>query len=281
MRYRLRTLLIVVSLVGILLGLRVNAARKQARAVASLERLQVHVVYDFEADGKGDRKGGGESWMPRWVLARTGLDLFHDVVAVESAKLGRPMDLKIAASRTEEARAIAKELSAFRTLKVVWLRDLKLGDDLLQSLEKQHRLRKLLLLPAPEVTDAGIRHLRHLQSLREVAISYSKMTDAALETFGQMQNLEGLHLQGHSFTDAGIAALSDLVQLRELSVGLGSPAITDDGLLVLSRLKSLESIDLQDSQVTDSGIAKLQESLPKLREVFRPRRIYSQSPITN
>src|SRR5215510_4569384 len=90
MRFRLRTLMILMAVFSIWLGLRVNAARRQSKAVREISEQPFSlVVYDFNYQTHPDfaygtpRRGDLASWVPEFVLDRTGLDLFHDVKRVE------------------------------------------------------------------------------------------------------------------------------------------------------------------------------------------------------
>src|SRR3954468_2336054 len=89
LRFSLRTLLILITAISIWLGLRVNAARRQARAVAEIKSRPVASVrYDFETKAKAGEKP--TSWMPQWILARTGPDLFHNVVEAHFDEVNIP-----------------------------------------------------------------------------------------------------------------------------------------------------------------------------------------------
>src|SRR3954466_8964893 len=195
-RYRLRTLLIVVTLFGIWLGFIVNSAQRQGRAVKTLNSLGICALYDFQVDADGNRIAVQTSPIPKWILDCTGPDLFHNVVVVQNVDLGEPIDSARVAHSALVAGTVIKQLSAFKRLKVLWLRNLHLNDELFKAVAQQHGLQKLALVPAPEVTDAGIRRLRDLSQLHSVAIGYSRITNDSLRSFGKISCLEELHLEG-------------------------------------------------------------------------------------
>jgi hypothetical protein len=62
--------------------------------------------------------------------------------------------------------------------------------------------------------------------------------------------------------DVGLASLSHLKNLRELS--LGNTKLTDAGLIRLASLTSLERLDRSGTQVTGDGVNELQRRLPNL-----------------
>src|SRR5690349_20428401 len=84
-RFKLRTLLLAITALGVWMGLYVMPARRQAEAVAEVRKLGGWVLYDFEFDPTvpdTSRKPNAQSRVPRWLLDRAGLDLFHSVVRV-------------------------------------------------------------------------------------------------------------------------------------------------------------------------------------------------------
>src|SRR5262245_37023780 len=103
MRYSLRTLLIAITMLGIWMGVEVRGARRQAFAVSEIKKLGGWVLYDFEFDPQvgSSRNLNGRSWVPRWVSARTGLDWFHTVVAVNMV-----YDIQPGGGRTDNRQEI-------------------------------------------------------------------------------------------------------------------------------------------------------------------------------
>src|SRR6476659_3020676 len=85
LRIKLRTLLLAITALGVLMGWDVTAARRQAEAVAEVRKLGGWILYDFEFDPSvrgTSRNPNAQSRVPRWLLDRAGLDLFHSVVQV-------------------------------------------------------------------------------------------------------------------------------------------------------------------------------------------------------
>ena len=78
--------------------------------------------------------------------------------------------------------------------------------------------------------------------LRELYLSYTKITDAGLKELAKLQKLKGLYLSGTQITDAG---------LKELA-----------------KLKKLKYLQLSDTKVTDAGVAELKKALPDCRIEF-------------
>jgi hypothetical protein len=260
MRFRLRTLLIVLTIISIWLGFRVNAARQQARAVAEIGKQRLgHVVYDFELNAK---TGQAQSWVPGWILSRTGPDLFHDVVDVKMDLLNDhgPADATLIVSNMRRQLA---SLPRLKRLTVMVAPEASEG-----CMEAVSHSAGLEFLRCWNATDAGVAHLNRLRHLTFVGLDNAKLTDESLRTLGRMPQLEWLSLQNNHFTDDGLAHLSNLKCLRRLCIDTGQSRFTDAGLIHLETLQNLEELGLRETLVTPQGVARLQHAVPGLKSVF-------------
>ena len=267
--FSIRTLLLVMTVFGIWLGLRVEAARRQKRAVEEITKLGGWVRYDYQFDSDGEELPEGQSWVPEWILKRTGEDLFHHVVEVNMVyheEAGRRSD------NTNETDAIKHQLPALPRLRRLLLHDDQTTDDLLKAVSKLRYLEELYCWRGLLVTDAGVAHLRNLPRLRFVHLSNAGITDESLRTFGSMKQVEELSLQMNPFTDAGLAHLSEHDQLTSLAVDLGNTNITDAGLKHLESLDRLEMLSIQQTHATPEGVERLKRAVPSLKTVnYSPR----------
>ncbi len=92
-RFSLRTLMIVVTVFCIWLGWQVYTARQQREAIIVIQNLGGWVYYDFQIFDTASRPGStyenfdlnAESWVPTFLLNRSGHDFFHHVVHVNMA----------------------------------------------------------------------------------------------------------------------------------------------------------------------------------------------------
>ena len=95
-----------------------------------------------------------------------------------------------------------------------------------------HLRLQTLFLNNTHVTDEGIRHLRHMMTLRTLALHETQITDTALEDVGQLVNLEEwLGLSNTKVSDAGLSKLTNLKKLRNLNL-IGTD-VSRDGLIRL------------------------------------------------
>jgi hypothetical protein len=264
--FSLRTLLILVTIAGIGLGLRVNAARRQQRAIAEIQKLGGWFRYDFEFDAKTDKRiPGAKSWVPDWILKRTGLDLFHDVASVNMVYSN---DGPRRQDNQQVTDAVRHQLAAFPRLRSLLLKESQASDECLAAVARVRHLESLYCWDAHALTDAGVAHLRRLPRLKYIHISDSQLTDDSLRTFGLMPQLEGLSLQENYFTDRGLAELRNLKRLKSLWVDLGKSDISDAGLSYLEGLPALEELAVQHSRVTADGVEQLKRKVPSLKKVL-------------
>lgn len=270
LRFSLRTLLIAISICGILLGIRVNAARRQSQAVAELLKMGCEVGYDFDTDANGYGIPLARSYVPDWIISQTGPDLFHNVVYVNlqyGDKDGQPIPSQL----QNLAPALTQVARLPRPLHLV-LSDLA-DDDALVEVGKLRSLHKLAVWGNDAITDAGIRHLTNLHGLRELRIIGAidmKLTDKSLRDLGTMPHLEVIYISGLRFTDEGLSQLRNLRRLRELTVSsFPDVNFTDKGLRHLEQLTELESLDLSifANEITDEGKQRLRKALPKLKNL--------------
>ncbi|MEZ6063414.1 MAG: DUF4259 domain-containing protein [Planctomycetaceae bacterium] len=97
------------------------------------------------------------------------------------------------------------------------------------------------------------------QTLKELSIEGSGITDRGMEHVGQLKNLRDLEIRGPKVTDAGVAYLQSLPNLDSLS--LRRTQITDAGLKFLANLKSLRSLSVDHSKVSAAGLKKIGRQL--------------------
>src|SRR5260370_308873 len=86
------------------------------------------------------------------------------------------------------------------------------------------------------VTDAGLKALKELKSLKTLNLDFTKVTDAGLKNLKELKSLQTLYLGGTAVTDAGLKNLKELKSLQTLD--LGGTKITDTGMKELKDLKS-------------------------------------------
>jgi hypothetical protein len=266
-RYSLRTLLIFITLLGLWLGLCVERARRQARAVAEIQKINCWVEYDYGSyipTAEVNYRRQAQSWVPDWILVSTGADLFHNVVGVNYHWYHDFCDPAL--DTAQFVPAFKRHLAALPHLRALGVRvTLEASDKCLAAIGQASSLERLEFWNA---TDAGIAHLAAMPRLKEVSLYRDQdvITDETLRVLGSMPQLEKLYLP-HSnlhLTDRGLANLKNLKRLKVL--WLDGP-FTDAGLANLEGLRNLEEIRLRDTAVSPAGVARLHRAIPSLQEL--------------
>lgn len=134
-----------------------------------------------------------------------------------------------------------------------WLQQV-LGEDYFQSVSE-------IELSGSPVSDAGLAYLNGLTGLKQLLLGETQVSDAGLAHLNRLPALEWLDLEGTQVTDAGLVNVKRLTTLHWLS--LRGTQVGDAGLEHVKSLTVLDSLVLSDTRVSDAGIAELQRALPK------------------
>lgn len=116
-----------------------------------------------------------------------------------------------------------------------------------------------LFLAYEKVTDAGLKELAGLKSMRALSLFGTEVTGVGLKELVGLKDLQTLSLLDTPVTDAGLKELAGLKHLRALTLGT---RVTDQGLKELAGLKNLKTLALYGPKVTAAGVAALQKDLP-------------------
>jgi hypothetical protein len=230
------------------------AAEEQARAI--LKQLDAKFEEDLSVPGKPikainlDGKNVSDEGLGL-ICAGTPrletLSLLHASVTkaglVHVAKLPHLKELILGHSKTSEADiaplAESKSLKSLRmrfggqphyptgeTVKLLKnLELLELGHSLMddkavQQIATLQGLRSLTLAFSPNITDAGVAHLKALTKLEYLDFyATTKLTDKSLEELKVLPNLKDLHLEGSKVTPAGVEAYKTAVPGCRVHVG--------------------------------------------------------------
>ncbi|CAI5476429.1 unnamed protein product [Closterium sp. Yama58-4] len=131
-----------------------------------------------------------------------------------------------------------------------------LTDAALARLASFSSLTTLNLNGSSGFTEAGVKGLYSLTTLKCLVLQNTATTDAALEGISSLKNLRALDLFNTKITDAGVAKLQGMTSLVELLLG-ACDAVTDASMVHLGKLTALESLALSDTAVTEDGLLRL------------------------
>src|SRR5262245_44856035 len=175
LQFRLRTLLLVLTAVGLWLGWQVRQAERQRQAVAAIVDAGGEVEYDFAAAHGG--------WCrPDWLRRLLGDDYLYDVVAVTFDGQNMMLDQRRYdfPSRGQLSAALAHlgDLPALERLDLA--RMLPIADGDLVHLAPLRQLKRLTLY-GPQITDEGLAHLTGLTRLEQLDLSYMSATSDGVQ----------------------------------------------------------------------------------------------------
>lgn len=273
LRFRLRTLLILVTVLSVVVAMHVQNTRRQRQAVAAIGEYGGWVRYDYQFPSgnydHADYDGKAESGVPRWLLEKLGVDFFHSVVQVN---LNYSDDSGTREENSNDTPAALEYVAKLPNLRILLLANGQATDATMEHLTQCRRLERLYMWDVHLVSNAGVKHLESLKRLRYIHLgntslpegSPHRVTDESLRVFGTLPLLEGLSLQGNKFTDAGLAHLTKLAQLEELWINMGESHYSDQGMESLAQISNLHTLAIRGDDITDAGLAELAK-LKKLK----------------
>lgn len=147
------------------------------------------------------------------------------------------------------------------TLVKIDLHRTEVADEDLAILAAIESLRELDLR-LTKITDAGVRHLGGLTRLETLNLFRTNVTDEGLAMLTGLRALRTLLIGGTGVTDEGLESLRGFDHLRKLSVF--DTAVSDGGIPFLGSLPSLEILLIGKSKITEAGAAELQRRNPRL-----------------
>lgn len=194
LQYRLRTVLIVMTVVAVALAWWSHSARRQRDAVAALRKIGADIEYDRSLPWIGDKSEPNlpPCW-PQWLLKRMGEDYFARVHSIQLA-------------RTQVTDGDLAHLQQLGTVRGLFLFETRIGDGGLQHI-KYLRSLEVLNLESTNVTDAGLAQIGGLSRLERLFIKDTQVTDAGLEHLTGHTTLRNLCLPEESVTAVGVARL--------------------------------------------------------------------------
>jgi len=251
LQFSVRTLLLVVAVLSVWLGLRVNAARRQRAAVIAIQQLGGTVCYDYQIKRDG-----------------TGRNVVYPKTPFPYPEWLRPLAEAVApptvvSVRLRDTAATDRDLELLKSLRYVRDLDLantRISDDGLVIVGQLRRLRSLTFL-GPQIGDHGVAHLKRLQ-LEQLSLWKTNVTDAGVGHLRDMRTLRNLVLDETQITDAALEHLGQLTSLEEW-LGLTHTHVTDAGLTHLTQLKKLKNLNLIGTNVSRDGLEQLRKALPE------------------
>ena len=284
-RFRLRTLLVVMTALCVWLGFKVNAARRQKEAVTAILKAGGTVSFDYQMVQPGP--GNPTDFAidsnalpsgPTWLRNVLGVDFFSNVISVsltdrviEESELAKIIQLpelrelnlrltKVIPNGSGQQRLFRDSDIAglARISQLQWL--VLSGDDTngsgVGSLANLGHLQSLWFgTKSAHLDDAGMEQLGKLTNLENVLFSAARLTDTGFGHLASLTNLKSLSLWNASLPEARMELISKLPELKALTIG-GSH-ISEDGLRHLQNLTKVDSLEFRETDISDAGLRYL------------------------
>ncbi len=117
-------------------------------------------------------------------------------------------------------------------------------------------------LSGKDLTDEQLADVVQVNDVIWLNLKDTKITDAGLKTLANLKSLKKLHLERTAVTDEGLSEISGLSNLEYLN--LYGTKVTDAGLEKLANLKNLKQLYLWESAATEAGAERLKQAIPGL-----------------
>jgi hypothetical protein len=211
-QFRLRTLMLLMLLASLgfsWLRIEMTEAQRRQEAVSAIQRWGGEVVYDCQGKASGFAPPRTPPSARRtWLHKLFGRDLFDRVVSVRFyLPPGRPE------IRDADLMPHLEHLTDLRDLS---LRGTSITNEGLRCLKNHHDLRSLDLA-STKINEGDLDHLTGLR-LQRLSLSRTRASDAGLKSLQSMKSLRSLDLTRTSVTDAGLKHLEGLGTLNSLSL---------------------------------------------------------------
>jgi Leucine Rich repeat len=139
----------------------------------------------------------------------------------------------------------------------------KMGGHVQEIAQNDSRLEVAFHLADGKITDKNLVPLKDLKDVYELNLRGTDVTDAGLKYIAGLKSLKKLHLEKTRITDKGLAELKGLDGLEWLNVY--GTQVSNDCLPHVKALKGLKKFYIFETKVTIDGVAKMKKELPKLQ----------------
>jgi Leucine Rich repeat len=291
-RFSIRIVFFVITAVAVGMAVFVVPGIERRRTIRRLESLGVDFIYN-EEEGDGftpDRVGiGGDASFAKPVKAifrrpctdhATAFRLIPQLPSIYSVSIGQrgnnaptfdtplgPDDFLKLETLTNlyllEAYAPIGDEGAIAISKLRGLENLTLfhsnvSDRGVTSLVSLNRLKALVLVDGPLISDASLQQIVRLKELRWLALSNTSVAFHIALNKNDLPSLRSLVLENTNVDDEGV---DNLVGLQNVwHVNLRHTAITSHALIALSQLPKIEQLILDGTGVTDDYLSNFQSS---------------------
>lgn len=192
-RFRLRTLLLAITLICVALGVHVRRKRFDHFVAEQIRPFGGHIFYDYQVDAAENPRPSAPSPVPRWLAKFVGDDFFS-----------RPAWLSLGSDEADDATF--ELIGQSTSLRVVMLDCRCVTATGIAHLAALSKLRFLDLSRTP-VDDDTVTIVVGMKYLRLLRLGYTRITDRAVGELRHCTNLRYLEMQHTAITRAGYESL--------------------------------------------------------------------------
>jgi hypothetical protein len=219
-QFRLRTLLLLVTVFAVWFGWLAHQARQQKETVAWVREMEGTVYYDYEVDEDGQPIDDAKPPGPKWLRDIVGIDFMADVVEV-NLTFTQVSDVTPLAGLTslQELTLINTPVSDLTPLAgLTNLQKLDLWGAPVSDLTPLAGLTNLQELDLAITPVSDVTPLAGLTNLQELRLSSTQVSD--LTPLAGLTNLQVLRLDGTPVSEEEVTRLRQALPKCEIREGL-------------------------------------------------------------
>jgi hypothetical protein len=238
-RFRLATLLAIVTAVCIALGLAVHRAQQKKAAVAHLEKLGAAVFFDYQQDAQGSFDQKAPAPQPLWAQSTLIEEYLRKALCL----------------RLWDVRLTGAEMKAITALVDLETIEFYRCDFSAVGCERLAKLKKLkkLIMDQCDLGQTGLAPLGRLTNLIQLELNDTDLGEPGLPSLSRLASLEALRLRDTSVVPGQMEAIGLPPALEDLLIDGG--AVNDDDLTHVAKLTSLKRLKIRHADLSDRAFA--------------------------
>lgn len=138
-----------------------------------------------------------------------------------------------------------------------------LRDDWLIALPGMERLTFLSLDDTEGITDAGIAHIAKHRNIKDLFLSYTKLSDEGLKKIQSIKSLKRIWMEGTQITDASMEGFRIMPSIAE--IGVAYTTVTNEGLMRLVDISTLRKVGIKGcDNITADAVKRFRAQRPEV-----------------
>lgn len=254
--------MLVVSILFGAVGWRLQRARRQERAVATLRRIGAEVIYDYDINNFAELTQGyswprSESPVTPWLLDRFGHDFFHNVVAVRNYNRN--------ARAKQDVVDFWQAVADLKGLKGLFAaQDWVTGRWPIAAIHDHNCLRDLTLCEG-RLAPGDLSGIGELKSIERLSLARSTIYDSTIQELSALPHLRELNLNATAFDNEKAERVAQYAKLDTLWVDWTQ--LSDRGLMGLAACKSLRILHAPKFNFSKACLAEFTRARPDVKGI--------------